>query len=289
MTIAPLRNKSVEERPWEGSCDKKPWEYKVTAAIPVLDTYESLKICIDILKLQTVKPYIVVIDTGSEKENFDKIMSLASEDVEVHSLRLNGVHHPSDFPAMAMDLAQSVCRTEYMFATHADVFLMKRNFIEYLLEYCGCHLENKFPVVGYEISPRQHDDWVGMVSHTASMYHIKTMDKIGFGWSMRRLASLYDIKDYTPNPTRPNWPDTEILGNVILRQYDLPVKLIGKEDNFQRNKDNYIDHCRSLTSGLLYSPQYYKQVSSWLKEAKEQALSRIDSWQKEINEERISK
>ncbi len=289
MAIAPLRNKSVEERPWEGDCLKKPWEYKVTAAIPVLDTYESLKICVEILKLQTVKPYIVIIDTGSKKENLEKINSLADEDVEVHSLRLNGVCHPSDFPAMAMDLAQAVCRTEFMFATHADVFLMKNDFIEYLLNYCGCHLDDKYPAVGYEISPRQHDDWVGMISHTASMYHMETMDKIGFGWSMRRLSSLYDIKDYKPNPTRPNWPDTEILGNVILRQYNLPVKLIGKEDNFQRNKDKYIDHCRSLTSGLLYSPEYYSQVSIWLEEAKEDALSRIETWQKEIDEKRILK
>ena len=287
--IAPLRNKSVEERPWEGSCLKKPWDYKVTAAIPVLDTYESLKICIEILKIQTIKPYIVIVDTGSEKNNLNKIMNLAEGGVEVHSLRLNGVCHPSDFPAMAMDLAQSVCRTEYMFATHADVFLIKNNFIEYLLKYCGSQEENKFPVVGYEISPRQHEDWVGMVSHTASMYHIKTMDKIGFGWSMRRLASLYDIEDYAPNPMRPNWPDTEILGNVILRQYEIPVKLIGKENNFQRNKDENIDHCRSLTSGMLYSPQYYETALSWLDEAKKDAILRIESWKKEIDEKRISK
>jgi len=286
MQFAPIRNMIIEEKPWEGICKIKPWEYQVTAVIPVLDTYESLSLCVELLRLQTVKPYIIVVDTGSTKENIEKINNLIDEDLEVHSIKLNGVEHPSDFVAMAMDLAQSLCRTKYLFATHADVFLMRRNFLEYLLGICGDHLEDpsRFPVVGYEISPRQHTDWKGMISHTASMYYLKTLDKIGFGWSMRRLASLYNLPDYKPNPMRPNWPDTEILGNVILRQHNIPVNIIGKEDNFQRNKDKNIDHCRSITSGLLYSPEYYQTASSWYEDAKKQALDRIKLWQKEIDE-----
>jgi hypothetical protein len=290
MQIAPIRNQPIQDKPWEGDCEIKPWDYQITAVVPVMDTYDSLSLCIDLLRLQTIKPYIIVIDTGSTKENFEKIESLRSKDIEVHSLRLNGVEHPSDFVAMAMDLGQSLCRTKFLFATHADVFLMKRNFLEYLINICGDHLEDssKFPVVGYEISPRQHTDWQGMISHTASIYYLKTLDKIGFGWSMRRLASLYNLPNYKPNPMRPNWPDTEILGNVILRQHDIPVKIIGKENNFQRNRDDNIDHCRSITSGLLYSPEYYKKAYSWYEEAKNQALDRIKSWEKEIDEQRIS-
>ena len=278
-SIAPVRGWKSNELPWEGDCDKKPWEYKVTAIIPVLDTYESLKICIDLLKLQTIKPFIVIIDTGSTKD-FEKILNLADQDVEVHSIRLNGVTHPSDFPAIAMDLGQSLCRTEYMFATHADVFLRRRDFIEDLLEMCGDHTidSNKFPVVGYQISPRQHSDWKGMISHTASMYYLRTLDKIGFGWSLRRLASLYDLPNYKPNPMRPNWPDTEILGNVLLRQFKIPTKIIGEEGNFCRNKDESIDHCRSITSGMLYSPEYYKTAMEWYEEAKQEALERIELW-----------
>lgn len=287
LEIAPIRNMHTNLSPWEGSCNKKPWDYEITAVVPVLDTYESLKLCVDLLRLQTIKPYIIVIDTGSTNENYEKIEKLRDVDLEVHSLRINGVQHPSDFVAMAMDLGQSLCRTEYLYATHSDVFLMKRNFLEYMLSICGDHTQdkNKVPVVGYEMSPRQHSDWKGMISHTASMYYLRTLDKIGFGWGMRRLASLYNLPDYKPNPMRPNWPDTEILGNVILRQYKIPTRIIGTESNFERNKDDNIDHCRSITSGLLYSPEYYKKATEWFEDAKKQALERIKIWQKEINEQ----
>jgi hypothetical protein len=276
--IAPLRNIPISEKPWEGNCLKKPWDYKITAAIPVLDTYESLSICVDLLRLQTIKPYIVVIDTGSQQNNLNKIINLRDCDLEVHSLRLNGVMHPSDFPAFAMDLAQTICRSEYMFATHADVFLKKRDFLENLLDICGCANSSKYPVVGYEITPRKHNDWQGMISHTASMYHVKTLDEIGFGWNMRRLASMYNLNNHKPNPMMPNWPDTEILGNIILRKNNIPTKIIGKELNFQRNVDENIDHCRSITSGMLYSPEYYDKAKIWYESAKKEAIERINSW-----------
>lgn len=282
--LAPLRNVPQSQHPWEGNCKKKPWEYKVTAVIPVLDTYEQVEICIKLLQNQTEKPYILIIDTGSTTEEYAKIESLRNEDVEVHAIRLNGVMHPSDFPAIAMDLAFSLCRTEFLFATHADCFLRKNNYLEFLLDLCPA----TSPVVGYEISPRSHADWKGMVSHTATMYHMPTMDKIGFGWSLRRLANHYNIKDYRPNPLRPQWPDTEILGNYILRQNKIKPYLFGTECNFERYKDEYIDHFRSFTSGKLYSPSYYEKVNAWYEAAKEEALERLESWKNESEKEDLN-
>lgn len=272
--IAPIRNVNQWQNPWEGNCNKKPWQYKVTVAIPVLDTYEQLKICLDLLRKQTEKCYFCVIDTGSSEEELNKICSLRDEDLEVHSLRLNGVLHPSDFPAMAMDLAFTLCRTKLLFATHADCFLRRKDFIESLIELCP----SKSSVVGYEISPRIHADWVGMVSHTASMYYMPAMDKIGFGWSLRRLSNYYDITDYRPNINRPQWPDTEILGNYILRNNNIVPYLIGKESNFERTVDENIDHFRSFTSGKLYSPDYYKKVNEWYEDAKKEANKRLLEW-----------
>jgi hypothetical protein len=178
---------------------------------------------------------------------------------------------------MAMDLAFAICRSPYCFATHADVFLRKRTFLEEVLQLCKI----KSPVVGYELSERAHKDWRGMVSHTASMYDMRVMDKIGFGWSLRRLCHQYDIVDYAPDPTKPNWPDTEILGNYILRQSDITPCLIGHEGNMQRTYDENIDHFRSLTAAKLYSPTYYQQVKQWYKHAREEALERIEIWQRE--------
>lgn len=276
--FAPLRGQGVytTSNPWEGSATKKPWDYKITAAIPCLDTAETVEICIELLRLQTERPFILLIDTGSWGDQIEQMKKMQADDCEVHFIRLNGVQHPSDFPAMAMDIAFALCRTEYMFATHADCFLRKRTFLADLIKLS----EEKSPVVGYEMSPRAHSDWHGMVSHTATMYHMPVMDKIGFGWSLRRLCNMYNIRDYKPTPLRPNWPDTEILGNYILRYHKIKPYLIGHEENFSRQVDENIDHLRSYTSGKLYSPPYFEKAVNWFEKAKEEALERIRDWKK---------
>lgn len=277
--FAPLRGVGVNttQAPWEGSCKKKPWEYKITAAIPCTDTAETVEVCIELLRLQTERPYIMLIDTGSWGNQIERMRALQAEDCEVHFLRLNGVEHPSDFPAMAMDAAFALCRSEFIFATHADCFLRKKTFLADMMEMA----KTKSPVVGYEMSERAHADWKGMVSHTATIYHMPTMDRIGFGWSLRRLCNMYNIKDYKPTPLRPNWPDTEILGNYILRYHKIKPHLIGSEQNFSRQIDENIDHIRSYTSGKLYSPPYFEKAKVWFQEAKKEALERIHLWKNE--------
>lgn len=277
MNIAPLRDKTPDKNPWEGDCKKKPWDYEITAVIPVLDTPEPLKMVVELLRNQTINPFIMVIDTGSTNKNLKVIEKMRDEDLEVHSLRFNSVPHPSDFPAIAMDLAMSACRSNYLFATHADCFIKRQNLLEDMLNLA----KTKSPVVGYEITPRPHADWVGMVSHTATMMHMPTMDKIGAGWSLRRLCNIYGIEDKRPNPDTPNWPDTEILLNCILRKYNIEPHLIGKELNFERNTDENIDHCRTLTSGLLYNKKYYKKAKLWTDDAMNEAQTRIDLWKKQ--------
>lgn len=278
VEMSPIKGWPVDKNPWEGNCNKKPWEYSVTAAIPCLDTYEQIEIVVELLRLQTIQPFIMLIDTGSSEDELDKIKSLRNTDLEVHSLQLNGVRNPSDYPAMAMDTAFTLCRTEFLFATHTDCFLRRKNFLEDLITLC----KTKSPVVGYQLTPRPHKDWKGMVSHTATMFHMPTMDKIGFGWSLRRLCNQFNIVDYKPIPARPNWPDTEILGNYILRKNNIVPHLIGDEDNTERTLDENIDHCRSFTSGKLYDDSYFMKVMKCYQEAKKEALERIENWKKNI-------
>lgn len=275
MTIlSPLRNQLPANKPWEGANHKKPWDYEVCAAIPVMDTPEALKMVVSLLRAQTVRPYIVIIDTGSLSTQWKQIEGMRAEDLEVHAIRLNGVKHPSDYPAMAMDLAMSLCRSPYMLATHADCFPMRKDLVEYMLNLC----KDISPAVGYEITPRGHDDWFGMVSHTCTMLDMKEMDRFGVGWGLRRLASIFGIEDHSPDPTRPNWPDTELLLNYILRDNGVEPFLIGKEENFVRNKDDNIDHCRTLTGGLLYSRDYYRKALTWVDDALSQAQERLKNW-----------
>ncbi|RTK96726.1 MAG: glycosyltransferase family 2 protein [Neisseriaceae bacterium] len=274
VEIAPIQGSLTVHFPWEGNCLKKPWEYNITAVIPCLNTSETIPTCIEILRRQTEKPYILIIDTGSSPSHLEQLYLLRDSDVEVHSIALNGVMHPSDFPAMAMDLSFTLCRTPYLFATHADCFLRRIDFLEYMLDL----VKTKSPVVGYELSPRAHVDWKGMVSHTASIYDMKVMDEIGFGWSLRRLCNQFGIVNYKPNPMTPNWPDTEILGNYILKKNNITPYLIGPEENQARTLDENIDHFRSYTSGKMYSPEYFKKAKSWYEDALKQAEERIKMW-----------
>ena len=83
---------------------------------------------------------------------------------------------------------------------------------------------------------------------------------------------------------RPNWPDTEILGNYILRKNKIEPHLIGKEENFCRQVDDNIDHCRSITAGRLYSPAYVEKAEQWVASAIQEAKTRVELWKKEIEE-----
>ncbi len=274
---APTKGLTSEAKPWEGSSSKKPWEYRVTACIPVLDTPDELELVVKLLELQHERPFIQIVDTGSTPENWARIEKLRSDSVEVHQFRFAGVIHPSDFPAIACDFAFSSARTEFCFLTHADCFLMNRDVIGELVSLCAADR----PIVGYEISPRSHQDWVGMVSHTCSLYHMATMDRIGAGWSLRRLCRMFGVEDARPNPMRPNWPDTELLINYISRNAGIEPYVIGHEENFCRTQDHRIDHCRTLTAGKLYSPEYFAKASGWATDAKRLARQRIALWKDE--------
>lgn len=65
VDISPIYGNLTVDAPWEGLCQTKPWEYEITAAIPCLNTSETLPICIELLRLQTNRPFILLIDTGS--------------------------------------------------------------------------------------------------------------------------------------------------------------------------------------------------------------------------------
>ena len=272
--VTPTRDSTTVQR-WAGSLVKKPWDYKVCAAIPVIDSHDTLKVVVELLRNQTLRPYILVVDTGSTPENFKIIDGMRAEDLEIHSLRLHGTRNPADYAAMALDLAMTLCRSPYLLITHSDCFFRRFDLIDDLVKWC----KNISPVVGYEITPRSHNDWQGMVSYTCTMLDMKVMDKIGAGWSLRRLANLFDIDNHEPNENRPTWPDTELLLNYLLQDNKIEPFLIGKEENFCRNIDVNIDHCRGASYAFLYNPDHYKDVRLGIDSAIQEATKRLKNCQ----------
>ncbi len=267
--IAPARGCP---RAWEGDVQPKPWEYRVTAAIPVIDYPELLEIVIGLLRCQTERPYIIVVDTGSTPANLARMQALRAADVEVHSLQSHAWRHPSEPVTAAMDLATGMCHSPYLFCTHADCFLMRRDVLAELVP-----LTEKYKAVGYQITERHDRDWQYSLGHTCTMLDMATADAIGLQWSMRRYFAatgrVWGERGFTGG-----WPDTESLFNAQLTAAGIRPFIFGTERNHQRNRDGTIDHCRSVPSAALYSPTHHAKMAPELVEAVAAARKRLQDW-----------
>lgn len=242
--IAPLgTNRKVE-----GIAPKKPWEYRSTAVIPHLDTLEYLTCLVELLRLQTEAPYIIIVDTGSPFNTCEQLEKLRSADVEIHYIRGNGYSHTSEPVAVALDLGMARANTPRIFLTHTDCFPMRRDALAWLGGQCDAIT----PVVGWEMSERSWltDEWKGMVSHTFTMLHAPTMRRVGATWHMGRARDKLGLDaGYRSD----GWPDTETGFAYCLRAAGVKVKLLGSEVNYERQITEWWDHARSLTGTNVYS------------------------------------
>ena len=199
--------------------------------------------------------------------------------------------HPSDPVAIAMDLAQAACCTEFLYATHADCFLKRRDYLEGLL---ADMTRAGTPVAGYGITPRtgipDADNWIG---HTSSMFDVRFLDIHGIGWSQRRLCNISRM-DHFGNNRCNGYPDTEFLLNVQIdrleRNFRMEVEgdeyathtplrhFIGSEENFETTDDGNLTHVRSYASAKLYSPSHSKKCARDMEKALKEAQERIVEW-----------
>lgn len=257
---------------WTGINKKKQWEYKVTAMIPHLETIEPLWIAVQLLRKQTERPYICIVDTGSSLRTMELLERMRDEDLEIHYVRSNNYRHPSQPVPVAMDLAHSLCSTEYLFHTHSDVFLKRNDLIEDLLRICN----EKVPAIGYQMSPRDWitPEWEGMLGHTLSLLHLPTIEKTGASWSIEHCYRSEPglIESYKQTG---GWPDTETHFNRRLKQFGIKPFFIGDDVNFVRQTDRNLDHCRSYVGSQLYDEGYFKKAEGWMLDAMTEALQRL--------------
>lgn len=277
--VAPVGTADTQPR-WEGRI--KPWRgYQVTAVIAHLDTLEALEMAVLTLRAQSVRPYVVIVDTGSPPNVCDQLERLRAQDLEVHFVRAHSYANSSEPVAVALDVGHALCRTEHIFHTHSDVFLRRRDFLAWLLERCNATC----PVVGYEMSPRAGtDEWRGTPSHTATMLHAPTMDRIGASWSMRRW------KHVTNAPAGPThgWPDTESMMGLSLKKAGIQPFFITPETcpgarletNYERHVDVNLDHVRSFPGSKIYGMDYHRAAAKEMIDAIRQARQRVARWQR---------
>lgn len=264
---------------WQGRLAKKPWSYRVSACIPHLETLDQLCLVVELLRWQTVTPYIIVVDTGSSPATCEQLENMRCEDLEIHYVRSNGFFHPSEPVAVALDVAHAACHTEYMYHTHADCFVRRRDWLEWLL----CRCNSDCPVVGYEMSERSGTDrWRGTPSHTSTMLHMPTMRRIGMSWSMQRWYESEGV----PPASVAAWPDTEAGLRLSLDQAGITPFIIDEstcpgaahERNYTRDVDRNLDHVRSYPSRSIYGGLTGNDAQQWMADAMRDAMERVSLW-----------
>jgi hypothetical protein len=262
-------------KPWEGRCERRPWDWLVTAVIPHLETPELLPVIIRSLRLQHEAPRILIIDTGSRRSIEDDLEKLRDEDVDIHYLRNSGYKHRAMSVTVALDLGMQLAQTPWIYFTHTDCFPVRQNLLEDMRLRCN-------PVVGYEISPRDpvSSDWRGMVGHTCLMVYAPVIRKLGITWDIQRCIELPEYwNGVRNNPSE--WPDTETGFNLLLRKHGIQPNIIGRELNVPRFRDGNIDHVRSYTSTRLYrsNDMIKKAVESIMTCARLECENRCSEWE----------
>ena len=227
---------------------------------------------VESLLLQTVAPLVILIDTGSV-ETTAKLDSMRTRNqIEVISIRSSGWKHPSMPVASALNAAWSMVATPYCHLGHNDVILKRRNLMEEAIGLAAIH-----KAVGYQISPRNYAGWERELGHTFTVLDVKAMDMIGLSWNMREYCHQTG-KPMNPHLGTGNDPDTERQMNRLLALNGINPHFIGHERNYERTNDDQIDHVRSRTSGLLYSPTHSAKAELWESDAITQARLRHSSY-----------
>lgn len=273
--------------PWphQGRIAVKPWERRVTCTFAHLNTPDLVPLVVGLLRLQTERPYIVIVDTGSDRATLDALEAHRAEDVEIHHVRAHAWHHSSEPVSAACDVATALCKTEYLFFTHADVFLRRRDVLKEFLERCT----PSNPVVGYRMTERSHvtSEWTWMVGHTALMVHVPTIRRAGvqwgYGWG----------RDCGVRPAGEIYFDTETEFNWGCRREGLAIDCsMGDEQNYRRNVNRHFDHPRSYASSRLYAngdADYRAAKDGWMDAARAEAAARIEAWTRRDCKPRVEK
>lgn len=259
---------------WHGQLFRKPWHYLITAAIPCLDHAAEASAVVELLRLQTCRPYILLVDTGSTPRELAKLEALRAADVELHLLRRNGMQHPCDSIASALDLAFSLADTPYVYCTHQDCFPRARHLLQHLVDNI-----HGLAVIGYQLSPRNFPGWERHFGHTATLFSLAEYDRLGLSWSLRRAAYIHARARSENYREQIPMVDTEATINELLLRSGVPTAFIGKEQNFVRTKDDFIDHPRSVICTKLYHPDRYPGRRRDCNLALAEAKLRILRWQ----------
>lgn len=267
--VAPL----TCSRKWMGRAESHAAIAAVSVVICHLNTIDDLELGVAMWRAQTIKPYIIIIDTGSPSGLHARLEKMRGDDCEIHYIRTAAYVHSSAPVGVAMDLAFTVCPSQYLFSTHSDVYPRRQDFLEWMLGQCSA----KTPVIGWQMSPRENIErelWAESVSHTATIWHADTMRAIGLRWDFRWWFAA------TGESARPGWPDTESPPNLCLQLAGISPVLLGPEPNHELHETHWFWHARSQASVRAYGngSELCRRISAYGDEARRRAAALLAEW-----------
>lgn len=243
-------------------------------AIPHLDTFECLEVAIELWRMQTLRPYLIVVDGGSPPATRARLERLRADDLEIHYVAGHGYRHSSECVTVQLDLAQALCRTKLLFHTHTDVFPRRRDLLETWARMCNVNN----PAVGYRMSPRDWitKEWEWMIGHSALMLYMPSIHRAGATWSFQRMHYAFGY----PWQKGHGWPDTECGFNHAIRDAGIVPVFLGYDQNNKRMVDDNIDHPRSFTGRKVYAAGDALTVDTfnWMDAAIQEAWQRVCLW-----------
>lgn len=242
--------------------------------MPHHSTVELLQNTVALWQRQSVSCRVHVIDTGTA--NATREVGLIPGDRVTHLPNRPEWTHASDCIAAACQLAQDQCETEFLIQTHADVLPKRRDLAEHLASLCSAER----PVVGYEMSPRDHVPgelsklWRGMVGHSLTICHVPTLRRHGIVWDRETAARDFGLIA-TDNPQ--NW-DTEVTFGLCLRRAGITPHFIGHDKNYELLDDELHVHCRSYPSSVVYPNPHTATAAKYVAAEIPKAMQRIKEW-----------
>lgn len=254
----------------------------VTINLPHHSTPELLEATLPLWLAQTVPTVIDVVDTGSTRAVIDRVRTIChrmnhehGERVRLHTIAPRTWRHMAEPVAIACEFSQLFADSERILFSHVDVFPRRRDLVEWLATQCTAEQ----PVVGYEISSRDHVQgrvaqlWRGMVGHTLTMTHAPTLRWHGITWDFERGISEFGL---SPEDAR-NW-DTEITFNLALQAAGITPLLVGHDENYTHKVDQWHGHARSYPSATIFGADHAAKAAPWVAQEIHEAQERLQQW-----------
>jgi len=271
--VAPCGRPGGQARPW-GSTPQPSWTWPATVAIPHLETLDLLDLAVKLWRKQTIRPYLVIVDTGSCARTLDELERYRDTDCEIHHLRRNSYYHTSAPVTHALDLATSLCDTNYLVHTHTDTFPKRRDTLEHFLALCSAER----PVVGLRCSPRGGTDWRDCLSHVLLVLHRATIQRAGVHWSM---SLAYDLTSKWGQDLV-GWPDTATAFGLMLRERGIKPYFYGDEQNWTPYVCEWFDHVCGLPGLRVHGGGMTDTCNNYARPLIQSAIQRVLKWENEM-------